>query len=121
MKGKVGARQVGEFLEERVRRLGENAPIFYGDLANHLSLPPVTNAWSEHPLCAIFDQLDEDDAKHNRPFRTALVISRERNMPGEGFFKTYLRLHSQIQPPKTEAAKMRLYVDELNRLLIHYK
>ena len=115
----VGAKQVGAFLEERVRRLGGSAPIFYGDLAAHLSLPPVTDAWSAHPLCGIFEQLDVDDARLDRPFRTALVISRERSMPGEGFFQTYLRLHPNIRPPKTDHDKMRLYLDELNRVLSH--
>lgn len=116
----VGHKQVGAFLEERVRRLGGSSPIFYGDLAAHLSLPPVTDAWFTHPLCGIFEQLDVEDAKLVRPFRTALVISRERNMPGEGFFKTFLRLHPHVRPPKTDLDKMKLYVAELNRVLSHY-
>jgi hypothetical protein len=113
----VSPKQVGAFLEERVHRLGSNAPIFYGDLAAHLSLPPITDAWFTHPLCGIFEQLDVEDARLGRPFRTALVISRERSMPGQGFFKTYLRLHPHVSPPKTDHDKMRLYLDEVNRVL----
>jgi len=41
-------------------------------------------------------------------------------MPGEGFFKTYFRLHPQIRLPKTDHEKMKLYLDELNRVLTHY-
>ena len=117
----VGPKQVGAFLEERVRRLGDDAPIFYGELAAHLSLPPVTDAWFTHPLCSIFEQLDIEDAKLGRPFRTALVISRERSMPGDGFFKTYLQLHPNVRPPKNDHDKMRLYLDELNGVIAHYK
>lgn len=113
-------KDVGIFLENRARRLGGDAPIFYGDLAAHFGLPPVTEAWSAHPLSAMFEQLDQEDARTSRPFRTALVISRERNMPGEGFFKTFVRLRSPMPVPRTEQNKMKLFLEELNSLLIHY-
>ena len=116
----VGSKQVGSFLEERARRLGGNASICYGELAAQLSLPAVTDAWFTHPLCNIFEQMDVEDAKLGRPLRTVLVFSRERNMPGEGFFKTYLQLHPHVRPPKTGPEKMKLYIDELNRVLSHY-
>src|SRR5258708_3202027 len=106
----IGPKQVGAFLEDRVRRLGDSAPIFYNDLASQLSLPPVTDAWFAHPLCKIFGELDSQEARLGRPFRTALVISRERNMPGEGFFKAYLEFHPSISRPKAEHDKMRLYL-----------
>ena len=58
----VGHRQVGEYLEARARTLGTEAPIYYGALANHFSLPELIKNWSKHPLCKIFEQLDEEPA-----------------------------------------------------------
>ena len=116
----VDYRDIGAFLEDRARRLGGNAPIFYSDLAAQFGLPPVTKAWSTHPLCAMFGQLDEDDARLGGPLRTALVISKERNMPGDGFFKTFYRLRSLPRAPRTAPDKMRLYLNELDGLLSYY-
>lgn len=116
----IGHKEIGAFLEERVRQLGGNAPVFYSDLAAHFGMPPVTEAWSAHPLCGILGQLDEEDARLRQPFRTTLVISKERNMPGDGFFKTYLGLNPHVRPPKTDNDKMNLFVTELNRVLSHY-
>ncbi len=116
----IGPKQVGALLEELVRKLGGNAYIYYGDLAAQLSLPPITDAWFTHPLCNIFEQMDVEDANLGRPLRTVLVISRERKMPGEGFFKTYLQLHPHVRPPKTDLEKMKLYIDELNRVSSYY-
>ena len=116
----IDFRDIGSFLEDRARRLDGEAPIFYSDLAAHFGLPPVTDAWFTHPLCDMFEQLDQEDERLERPFRTALVISKERSMPGAGFFKTIVRLRGLSHPPRTEHDKMRLYLDELNSLLSHY-
>ena len=105
---KVTSGQVAAFLEDRARRLSfDDVPIFYGDLAAHFGLPPVTEAWYTHPLCSIFDDLDIEDAKRGRPFRTVLVVSQEHSIPGPGFFKTVARLCPQRPQPKTDLDKMR--------------
>ena len=116
----IDFRDIGCYLEDRARRLGGSAPLFYSDLATHFGLPPVTDAWFTHQLCGIFEQLDQEDERLSRPFRTALVISKERSMPGEGFFKTVVRLRGLARPPRTENDKLKLYVDELNSLLRYY-
>ncbi|SRR6266568_678963 len=117
---KATSGQVGAFLEDRARDLGDQAPIYYGDLAAHFGFPAVTEAWSTHPLCSIFDELDVEDAKKGRPFRTVLVISKQHSIPGPGFFKTVARLCPQKPKPKTQSDKAKFFVDELKRLVKHY-
>jgi len=117
---KIRSGQVGAFLKARARDLGNQAPIYYGDLAAHFGFPPITKAWSMHPLCSIFDDLDVEDAKKGRPFRTVLVVSKKHSIPGPGFFKTVARLCPQKPKPKTQSDKANLFLDELKRLVKHY-
>src|SRR5437763_8153561 len=77
-----------------------NAPIFYNDLASTLGFPPVDQFWTSHPLCRIFDDLDRDDVAHRRPIRTALVVSKERKLAGEGFYKTLALLRGKSPATK---------------------
>jgi|SRR6267142_1910974 len=113
----VTAGQIGTYLEASARA---QTTVFYGDLAAHFALPPVTEAWMSHPLSGMFDELDIDDAKKARPFRTALVISKEHNMPGPGFFKTVARLCPKRPQPKTDMARMKMYVAEVTNLFQFY-
>ena len=117
---KITSGEVAAFLEDRARRLDGQAPIFYGDLAAHFGLPPVTEAWFTHPLCGIFEDLDVEDAKRGTPFRTALVISKEHSIPGPGFFKAIAKLCPKRKQPKTDFERIQFYTDEVNRLLRHY-
>ena len=118
---KVTSQQVAAFLEDRARNLDFNdVPIFYGDLAAHFGLPSMTEAWSTHPLCGLFEELDVEDAKHGRPFRTVLVVSQERSIPGPGFFKTVARLRPQNKQPKTDIDRIKFFNNEVRSLLKHY-
>ena len=85
VKTNVTAKEIGRFLESRVRASGIEAVIFYNELASHFDLPEVDERWQQHPLCKIFDDLDNEDAKNKRPFRTVLVVSRDKGRPGQGF------------------------------------
>lgn len=109
--------EVGRFLQERIRTHGREAVIFYGDVASHFNLEPITNAWPEHPLCKIFEKLDLEDFQFRRPLRTTIVISKDQNMPGGGFFKMFLKLNPNVRAPITELEKMKLYLEELNKLV----
>ena len=112
---------VATFLEHRATNLDfDRAPIFYNDLTLQLDLPPVDQYWMSHPLCKVFDLLDREDVGANRPLRTALVISKERNLPGEGFFKTMALLRNHRNPAKDSIAQMKLWADEVRRLLAYY-
>ena len=116
----VGHRQVGEYLEWRARTLGTEAPLYYDLLANHFSLPEVTKDWSKHPLCRIFEQLDEEDALAGRPFRTVLVISQKQMIPGPSFFKKHAELHAGKPEAISKRDKSTLCKAEFARLLHHY-
>ncbi len=108
--------EVGRFLEEAAK-LGE--PITYGDVVAHFpDLPPLTEYWLSHPLCNIFGELDGEDHDNSRPFRTAIVIARERNKPGPGFFTTISRLRGiKLREQDYDA----LWLSELGALQKHYR
>jgi hypothetical protein len=113
---------VARFLEHRAsteRRDG--AHIFYNDLAAKLDFPEVGEAWFAHPFCGIFGALDIEDVDAERPLRTALVISKKHMVPGDGFFKTLLRLRPKQKPPKDDIQRIQLWSDELDRLLEYYQ
>lgn len=112
---------VARFLEERAATCDfDHAPIFYNDLAAQLGFPPVDQYWLSHPLCGIFDLLDREDVAANCPLRTSLVVSKERGLPGEGFFKTMATLRGYRRPATDSVEQMRLWTDELQRLLAYY-
>ena len=76
--------KLARFLEDKARR---KRTIYYSELVTQFGLPPLDGAWVGHPLERAFDALDREDAKAQRPFRTSMVISKEKNMPGDGYFK----------------------------------
>jgi hypothetical protein len=83
-------KDVGNYLEEQAR-LGE--PVTYSQVIQRFpDLPPLSAAWKSHPLCSIFGELDDEDHLKKRPFRTALVVGKETNRPGQGFFDTISNL-----------------------------
>jgi hypothetical protein len=98
------SREIASFLEDSAKT---RTPIFYSDLSRKFGLPPVTDAWTSHPLRAIFGELDLEDQEQNRPFRTALVIAKETSIPGNGFFTAHHDLRG-ISVPKNEMKRMEL-------------
>lgn len=111
---------IGNFLVERVKKGIDNAPIFYNDLCTKFTLPSVDGIWYQHPLCEIFEALDQEDASLNRPFRTALVIGKESNMPGKGFYEARSRMLNK-SIPQSEKQKFDIFIKEINQLHDHYK
>jgi hypothetical protein len=94
--------------------------IFYNKLTAMFGLPDVDERWQQHPLCKIFDLLDHEDARERRPFRTALVISRDKNRPGQGFFNTVKTLRPGSPRLETEMEKRVFFTDELQALAGYY-
>ena len=71
----------------------EKRLVTYSELAK--AFPPMSKTfvpWPAHPLCEIFEQLDQEDSRNNLPFRTAIVVNAKTKMPGPGFFGMYKRL-----------------------------
>ncbi len=110
------ANEVGRFLEERVRQHGTEAVIFYNQLAAHFEMPEVDERWSRHPLCKLFGVLDEEDTSKGRPFRTVRVVSKDKNMPGQGFFNAV----ATLRQPKPRLNAIQFFASELNALAAHY-
>lgn len=75
--------QLARYLEGKARA---KKPVTYREVVDHFELEPLTEAWTTHSLAGAFEQLDQQDANADRPFRTAMVYSKERSMPGPGFF-----------------------------------
>lgn len=97
--------RVEELLNQQVK-LGQ--PIYYSDLAYKAGLRPMDGAWSAHPLCAIFEMLDQAD--YPGPLRTTLVIAKETGQPGPGYFETLERLRGkQILKVEREAVWISQY------------
>jgi hypothetical protein len=81
--------KLAKFLEDKARR---RRTIYYSELVEQFGLPPLEGAWIGHPLERAFDALDREDASANRPFRTSIVIAKDKNMPGDGYFKSLSEL-----------------------------
>ncbi|HXM80426.1 MAG TPA: hypothetical protein VN929_00700 [Burkholderiales bacterium] len=101
---------IGRFLEELARR---KTTTTYGELAERFGFPPMEGAWSAHPLSQVFDSLDQQDAAASRPFRTSVVIRRDRNIPGDGYFESLARVKTNGISAKTDRAKEKVWLDEL--------
>jgi hypothetical protein len=114
------ADKIGRYLESRARESGEERFVFYNDLAALFKLPEVDERWQQHPLCGIFDELDYEDNQKNRPFRTALVVSRAKNIPGPGFFKTVSLLRKPTPKLNTYFERMKFLGNELQALEKYY-
>ena len=109
-------KEVGKYLEQQAK-LG--APINYIDVVrNFPGLPPLTGVWKSHPLCAIFGDLDIEDDRHKRPFRTALLFGKESGRPGDGFYEMIEKLRGVSVGTRQ---RDKVWTDELKALLAYYK
>ena len=109
-------KDVGQYLEAQAR-LG--APVTYTDVIRKFpDLPPLGAQWKSHPLCSIFGELDDEDHRRGRPFRTALVYAKETTRPGQGFFQAMTDLRGKTIL-KSEQDKV--WNDELRAVIDHYK
>ena len=100
--------QLATYLEDLART---GKPTTYESIAARFGLPPLDGVWNAHPLSRAFDTLDREDAEARRPYRTSLVISKTRNMPGPGYFASLAALKG-VRPnkKKDEAA---IFLEEL--------
>lgn len=95
--------ELAAYLESKAK---SKRTVFYSDLVTHFALPPLDDAWIDHPLARAFAVLDQQDADAKRPFRTSVVIAKETNMPGSGYFKSL----SALKGVRTNTEKQRLEV-----------
>ena len=102
---------VGSHLENILKQRPQTTT-HYGSVAQAFGLPDFDGAWASHPLSEIFEVIDQQDAVANRPFRTSVVILKNQNCPGPGFFEAMRRLKG-AQDPVTENARERMWLSEL--------
>jgi hypothetical protein len=115
------ARAIGRYLEQQLRVKGRNAVMTYGDLLREFDdLPDFTGSWPAHPLCDMFGELDIEDALHNRPFRTAIVVSQDDGVPGGGFFKMYKQHRDPSARIGSELDRIQIHQHELQAVAAHY-
>jgi hypothetical protein len=114
-------RDIGRFLEARLREKGRDAVLTYGELISHFDdLPEFTGEWFAHPLCNMFGELDIEDAEFNRPFRTAIVVSQRTNFPGDGFFTMYVEHRDPTAQIRNDIDRITIHQGELRELAAHY-
>ena len=107
---------MGDYLEAQAK-MGK--PITYSHVIQKFpSLPPLSDNWKSHPLCSIFGELDDEDTRNSKPFRTALVCSKELGRPGEGFFTTIETHRAQKVLKSDEEA---VWLREFVALTDHYQ
>ncbi|MGE0357726.1 MAG: hypothetical protein AB7P08_12540 [Burkholderiales bacterium] len=107
--------KLAKFLEDKARR---RRTIYYSELVAEFGLPPLDGAWVGHPLERAFDTLDREGADAKRPLRTSMVISKEKNMPGDGYFKALSELKGINA--KSENQRLEVFSNELSATM-NYK
>ena len=76
---------IGKFLEKIA---SEKRLVNYGKVVSEFGLPEFDGpGWESHPLSQIFGVLDQEDAIARRPFRTSVVIPKNGERPGNGYFE----------------------------------
>lgn len=106
--------ELGAYLED-LARTGKATT--YESVVNRFGLSPLDGAWNGHPLSRAFDSLDREDAEACRPFRTSMVISKERGMPGPGYFTSLAALKG-IRPNKAKDS-LAIFVEEFEAATKH--
>ena len=106
--------KLARYLEERAI---EKRPVYYGEVVNHFGITEDLHPWQANPLCQAFGILDRDDAVNKRPFRTSMVIARETNMPGQGFFTALHELRGIVA--NNEMKRLEVFTKEINAAMAY--
>lgn len=115
------AKVIGEYLEQQLLAKGCDAVMSYGELVKEFDdLPPLDGYWTSHPLRDMFGELDIEDASLGRPFRTAIVVSRAKGLPGDGFFKMYVEYRDPKAHVKSDDDRITVHQKELKLLAAQY-
>ncbi|ENU80606.1 hypothetical protein F975_01660 [Acinetobacter sp. ANC 3789] len=106
--------QTADYLKQHLAINNPYYTVSYKKIVEDLQLPELDGNWSNHPLCKIFDQLDQLDAKLSRPLRTSIVINKSTGKPGPGFFKA-LGEYTKKSIPKDDIKQLELWADQLEQ------
>ena len=106
--------KLARYLEERARK---GQPVYYGEVASHFGITEDLHPWINNPLCQAFGILDREDADKKRPFRTSMVIAKETNMPGQGFFTALHELRGIVA--NNEMKRLEVFTEEINAAMAY--
>jgi hypothetical protein len=76
--------------------------VYYSDLAQATGREMKGPHWAVH-LGKILGRISSDETEAGRPMLSAIVVSRETKLPGEGFFKLGVELHRVDENEDEEA------------------
>lgn len=76
--------------------------VYYADLANAAGREVKGPHWAVH-IGKILGPISEKEAAEGRPLLSAIVVSRDTKMPGEGFYSLGLQ-HGLVEPGEDEEA-----------------
>ena len=106
--------QLAAYLENKAK---SQQTVFYSEVVSHFGLPSLDGAWNNHPLSKAFHVLDQQDANAKRPFRTSVVIGKESNIPGPGYFTSLASLKSVFT--NNESQRLTAFTSELKAALAY--
>lgn len=87
--------------------------VAYNDFADEVGLPRPNNLFSNSAMKAYFEQIDADDAREHRPFRTAVVVTKKTGRPGRGFFDSLQTHRGDCIPEESQTEIWRAEIDNL--------
>ena len=97
-----------QIIHEKIRDVARNGIyVNYGDIAPLIGLDPHSPK-----LFAILDCINRIEHKKGRPLLSAVVILKDANMPGAGFFKLAKCLGLQSQ----DEDNLMFWINELRRV-----
>ncbi len=111
-KPKYSGKQIFDDVYNRLESMARNGdnPLNYKDIAIMMGLLPQGNNMSKE-TGRILDEICDYEDRHNRPMLSALVVTVDKKIPGEGFFGKAIQLGKS--PGNTKQSKKRFWEQEL--------
>ena len=104
---------VAKILVDRIKKHGENARIYYSDLCSL-----IDNVVGCRQIASYIGDISCWCYEIDAPMLSALVINKDENMPGKGFFTLYAELNDIARVEDED--KLKIWIDEY-RKVINYR
>ena len=103
-------------LQEIAKSLGT---ITYSDIAPLANLS-MDNEDDRNAISIILEEIAKHEESNQRPMLTAVVIHREDNIPGEGFFQIAQKF-ARYNGSRNQNNRLRFWIDALNSVHEYWK
>ena len=92
-----------------------------GNVTNYSDIAPLANLDMSNPddrnkISVILDEISEKEHEEGRPLLSTVVIHKDNNMPGKGYFKMAKRIGLH-----TGNDDFMFYINELRKVHNYYK